>query len=538
MGTAEASSGRSGRVIVVVAALAAFVVLVGWPMWDSAEYRPILDQAVHELRIRDVGTADQPFVGPASTGGMNHPGPLGFTVLAVPYHLLGGSSKGALVGAGAIAVLSAVASVAIVARVGGRRPAWVLAVAVALMLTTFGADRAFDVWNPNLALIPFLLVLVSVWAVTCGRVAVIPIAVVAASFVVQNHVAYAIPVAALGLWGVVGLMAAARRGRLEPGEPAAVGGWLLVALAVGVACWTLPVAQQVIGPDGNLSALADYSSGSAETAGISVGLEVLARHAGGVPTWVGAAETDGIERGVVAPASPWLLAIPAAGLGVAAVLGWRARRFDVLRLVVTVTVAGAAAVLAVSRIVGPILLHYVRWIWPVSLLGWVAVVWAVFESLPPRAGAAVDRWLRPVGIAAVVLIGTVGWFGRPPHPWPSPPREAELVALVDATMDSLPDDLAGPVLVESDGSLEGKKIHTALEAQLERRGVPVAVPDRDGYGREYGTHRAERRPAYRIEVTTGAAASAAVASGAEVQVLHRRSPGDGAPAVVVTLERT
>ena len=57
------------------------------------------DWAAIELRTRDVGTWRTPLVGPYSRYGWNHPGPLLFYVLAVPYRMLGAQGRGILAGA-------------------------------------------------------------------------------------------------------------------------------------------------------------------------------------------------------------------------------------------------------------------------------------------------------------------------------------------------------------------------------------------------------------------------------------------------------
>src|SRR5262245_461934 len=105
---------------VAVATVAAF--------WLHAH--PAMDWALIELRVRDVGTSQTPLLGPFSRFGWNHPGPLLYVLLAVPYRLLGASSSGLLVGA---VVLNAgsVAGCLLVAR---RRGGFWLVAGVAVLL--------------------------------------------------------------------------------------------------------------------------------------------------------------------------------------------------------------------------------------------------------------------------------------------------------------------------------------------------------------------------------------------------------------------
>src|SRR5689334_8524947 len=81
----------AGVVIVPFALLLVRVVRSGW-LASS-------DWAAIELRTRDVGTSHTPLVGVYSRYGWNHPGPLLFYVLALPYRLFGAQGHGILAGA-------------------------------------------------------------------------------------------------------------------------------------------------------------------------------------------------------------------------------------------------------------------------------------------------------------------------------------------------------------------------------------------------------------------------------------------------------
>src|SRR5207245_9506948 len=91
---------RSDRRIVGVAAgLPAVPVLVLLVRAARATWAPSSDWAAIEARTRDVWSSHASLVGPYSRYGWNHPGPLLFYVLALPYRLLGGQPHGLFVGA-------------------------------------------------------------------------------------------------------------------------------------------------------------------------------------------------------------------------------------------------------------------------------------------------------------------------------------------------------------------------------------------------------------------------------------------------------
>ena len=93
------ASRRSDRRIVGVAAgLLAVPALVLLVRAARATWVPSSDWAAIEARTRDVWTSHASLVGPYSRYGWNHPGPLLFYVLAVPYRLLGSQPHGLFVG--------------------------------------------------------------------------------------------------------------------------------------------------------------------------------------------------------------------------------------------------------------------------------------------------------------------------------------------------------------------------------------------------------------------------------------------------------
>src|SRR5690242_6719515 len=99
----RADHARAARLAPALA-VAAFAVPVSAVVILATTHRwyPASDQAIIELRTWDVGSTASPLVGPFSRLGWNHPGPLLFWALAIPYRLLGASSSGLLLSAAII----------------------------------------------------------------------------------------------------------------------------------------------------------------------------------------------------------------------------------------------------------------------------------------------------------------------------------------------------------------------------------------------------------------------------------------------------
>lgn len=400
----DAATGRreaAGAVwaLALLAALPALVLAVaslgeGWQ--TAADHAPI------ELRVRDVGGAHTPLVGPYSRYGWNHPGPSLFYALAPAYRVVG-SADGLLVGAALVNAAAAGVAVVIAGRRGGTALAALLAGGVLAMSLAMGTELLRDPWNPWIAVLPFLTCVVAAWAVTTGSTRSIPVAVAAGSFSAQAHVGYLPLVAACGL--VVAAAIVAHHGWRPPWRP-----WVLAGVAVGVALW-LPVAvEQVTGDPGNLTELADQAGDPAEDPpGFDGVRSYLLPHLGPWPAWYEPTWLDPLGTGFRRPGLP----IPPVGLaafvaGTALVVWRRCRRPLLLAGVVTAT--WAAGALAASQVtgIGP---YLTRWSWVLGLLLWLSASWSLWSAgldvVAARHGPAPDRARRPAIAVALVAVATL-----------------------------------------------------------------------------------------------------------------------------------
>jgi hypothetical protein len=245
----------------VVAALAPIVVATVRAI--ARGWIPPSDDAIFALRAHDVFTHNTPLLGPVSsvslTAGrvVNHPGPLFFDALAIPERLFGLAS-GAAIGTALVNCL-AVIGIALVAR---RRGGPVLVVmsmgAAAILGWAMGSEILFEPWQPHILILPFLCLLVLVWSLSCGDLALLPWTVVVASFILETHLSYVVLVPVLALWGLVGLALELRRRRRDESEawPALrKRTWRTLGIAGGVlfVCWLQPLIEQVTATRGNFT---------------------------------------------------------------------------------------------------------------------------------------------------------------------------------------------------------------------------------------------------------------------------------------------
>lgn len=461
---------RSDRRLVAVVAgvlivpAAVLLVRVIHSSWLSSS-----DWADIELRTGDVGTWHTPLVGAYSRYGWNHPGPLLFYVLALPYRLLGAQGHGILAGA-LIVNAAAIACVGVVAWRRGRLAGLTLALTVVLVLArALGAGFLVDPWNPYVIVLPLLAVVSLAWAAADGDLWALPIAVGIGSFVVQSHVGAALAVIAPISVAVVVVAVDARRGRSEGLRPVAFG-----ATAVAVVCWLPAVIQQFQPGGGNLGDLIRFWTAShASTTGWSAGARIVGRQLSIPAPWFWGHErviafTGGVEPGRTVPFALILLI----GAGVVAV---RRRDRQSVTLDAMALAIVLAAVFSAAHIVDTPFDYIVRWMWTVGATVWLAILWTFWRALPPRfrSEPAVAR----VGAAAIVALALTLAVGAVHAEFPVQSDQRSLVRVAPAVRREL-GELRGPVLVGGTGGFRSDlaangvlliAIHAGIDARLPRR---------------------------------------------------------------------
>jgi hypothetical protein len=513
-------------------------------------YEVIGDNALIELRSRDVLTGHHPWLGTWSSASIssgidvNHPGPLLFDLVALPVRVLGGAAG--------IAVAIAVLQITVVWlvgwvtwRTGGATAAVVAQTITAVLVWTLGSELLYDPWQPNVLVLPFWLFMCVVWAITADVVVMLPLAVGVGSFVMQTHLGYLFIVPILLAFAVT--MAMLRRRDRGPGRFRDLRRPLALSLGVAAVLWVQPLWEQLFGPGrGNISRIViagtvggdDFVPVESSSTGVSTGLRVLGSVLA-LPPWWG---RPGFDSAI--PPSPWIegpdgrvldtsglrtLGPSIVGLVILVVLvalAWRrVRRVGSSRLDAGFRVlAVAGAVATVTVIITPIDTlglspHKVRWLWVIGAFATYMLVMAVV------AGLRDERRLPSLaGLAALSLVAVVATI--PTHVNRSGPvglaaTNASVTEIRRQVADYVAAGTAPPSIVFDAGGIGFAEPYTApVKAELLRRGVDVSVENRS-LARQFGPDRlAEANSTLPVVYVRAGAAAAEIPTGAERIAFH------------------
>lgn len=407
----------SDRRVLVGGALFALVAL---PLVTAAvalrrpSWFPVLDFAMTELRLRDVGSSDTPLIGlpgrigPTVAEQGSHPGPLSFYLLAPLYRAFGSSAWAMQAAAVALNLAALGSAIAIAVRRGGARLGVGVAAVLTLLLAGYGPAMLTQPWNPFLPLLWWVVLLLAVWSVLCHDLAMLPVAVAAATLCAQTHVPYLGLAAGPAALTAVALVLAWRRA--GAGSPArrAVVRWSAWSLVLALVLWLPPLVDQAVNDPGNLRAIYDHLATPEEAPlGAVRGIELVLLHLD-LPAfllddtgWVGSLpEPSADPRGSLIPGAV-VLGVWALAALASLRLGHRA--LTRLHLVVAVGLAGS--VVSTSRIFGKEWYYLMLWAWGVAALLVLAVGWTVVALVRDRAGP--DRRPLVTSVATVVVAGLV-----------------------------------------------------------------------------------------------------------------------------------
>jgi hypothetical protein len=469
-------------VLPLVVSAVALVLRVG------GNYRPAGDEAWIELQIREIGH-HQVLLGPYSRFGWSHPGPMLYYLLWLPYRLTGSTGTSLAIGALAVNALVVVA-IALVARRRGGLPLVVLTMFLVGLLTAGeGPQFVRDVWNPDITVLPFVLLVLIAWSLSCGEAWALPTGVVVATFLVQTHVSYGLVAAALLVGGLVGAGITAWHRRSATQDTRQVRSWMRAVAATGAAAavlWFPVVLQQVRDEPGNLSVLVRFFRDHGREHSYGDSWHVVASQLGLWPDWVRGQVvrnifTGALDLGGATPVAVWTVV-----LVVAAVLTWR-RAKDAFRFDVLIALTIVVAFVSVSRIVDEIFPYLVTWVGAVGMLTWLAIAWSVVrwwqtrDSVDPRVGR-VALGVATIAFVAVTVVNTVdaATAGNP-----DPRSSHQVAAFVDKVRNALPPG-DGVVEIRAAATPDSAWMGAGIAAELDRAGIPFRVaPDLGfAYGRE------------------------------------------------------
>lgn len=493
---------RKWQVIASVIFVAAVITPILWSGFAalSSHWHPAGDWAVLELKTRDVGTAVTPLVGPYSRYGWNHPGPLLFWVLALPYRLSGGSSSSLLLSAAVVNAI-AVAGIGLFAWRRGRVVLVAITMsALALLIFNLGPSLLRDPWNPSVTILPLGCFVIAAWSTAEGDRLALPVMAVIGSFLVQSHVGYVPIVAALGLAGFVRFIRVAEWKR--PG---------IITTALLAVVWVPVLIDQFVGT-GNLGNLISYfTTASHPTAGGRESFGVLSREIGGIAPWLGGHEpvsmTDGHLLG--APASRLVFLIAAFSITFALAIHHQAK--SAVRFQVTTAIAVLVTMFSVARITPPVFDYIVRWTWVIGMLLWVSIAWSAWSVV--TLSRSMDH-RRATSAATITLlaccVAIVGWgtlktvshvddVGTPDGDW-----WVQLDPIVEYAVNGTRSSVSegSSVLVRALGGENGS-IADGIRLQLERAGFKILVDSEHAhiYGRSRDASR--KVPEATLFVVTG-----------------------------------
>ena len=433
------------------------------------DYYPTLDWALLELHTTDV-SKHLVTVGPHSRFGWNHPGPLLYYLLYVPYKIFGSSSIGLHVSAALINAAAVVGCGLVAFRRGGLVVAVAVLVPLGLMVRSLGPSGISDPWNPHLPVISFLLLLLLAWSVTAGDLWLAPIAAALASFTIQSHAGMLPLTAVLAViaCGVVcgrGLRVAPLDRRAYWKKVAAVS---TASAAVVAVLWLPVIYGTFVVRDGNLGNLFRFFTSDQTNPSLMTALDVLGLQWGPLPEWI-FGERGTVIGGGLLLGPQWWVAVGALCAGVATTVVIRKRDWDTIWLAVLLIAGTAVSLYAITGVVVPIYPYLVRWTWVLGAGLGVLVLLAAWAALPERALA-----IRPVAVVALIalaLLGaatTVDAFGSGV---PSKKQQTIEKAIAESVLAALPPETK-VVLVEDAG---GSIAIPGLVSQLARHGIDADV---------------------------------------------------------------
>ncbi len=542
-------AGRSWRrpaTPLVVAALTAVVALplgIALGALHSPRWYPLLDLAMTELRVRDVGTGHTPLIGLvgrlSSHGNQgSHPGPISFWALAPVYRLLGGSAWSLFVGVVVLNTTAVALTLWIAVRRGGAALALGFAAVIAVLVHLYGTQVLTEPWNPYMPVMWWPLTLIALWAVLCDDLAMLPVAVFAASFCMQTHISYLGLVGGFAVIAVVGM--AVRAFRLRGDRPALrrLVRWSAIALGLAFVLWLPPLIDQITGDPGNASIIIDHFRYTDEDPiGASRGGELFGVHLNVWRFFAGQHATSGSVVPGLALVAAWLASavaawrLPAAGSppdssapdsSGPATIGTDHRR-SLLRLHAVVAVALVLGLVSATRILGFVWFYLTLWAWSITMLVLVAIGWtvvAVVARARPGPRAVVVR--AGTGLLAVVLLAWTAMFSV--DAVDAEPTQANYSAMVGEFTAAVTSAIDGDEV--EGGGLDGRYVLTwtdgvnlgstgfGLLTELERQGYDVGVIRAHGPGAR----------AHRVMPTEDATAEVHISLGPDIPVWQQK-PG-------------
>jgi hypothetical protein len=497
----EAGSRRSQLCFIALAGVALTPVVlsaVRLAVSFRSRYEPVADHAIIELTLR-AARAHPLFVGMPSRFGWNHPGPLLFYILAIPYNLLGQRSIGLQVGALLVNGAAIVAMAVVARRRGGLLLVLCTLIAIGATTHALGADFVRDPWPPYVSVLPFFLFVLLGWTSAAGDAHALPWAVGVGTFLVQTHVGYTPVVLAVLAWAVIALAARTYRPvRTEPSsapERRRVARTMVISAIVGFVLWLPPLYDQLFRSH-NLAKLTDYFFSGRQTAGLATAWRTMELQLGTRPEWV-FGPRDAILGGLTPTTAASAFVVVLILAVVSTATAYALRRNGAMRaasvLAATLAITIVASLVAVSGIVGPVFVYLVRWTWAVGAAVGVLILWVAMLAVQSASTRATR--LMVVGAAAIVVAINVAMSVDVFRLHAPQPDDQPLIhQLTSQLLTGLSHDRMPVLFTGGHGGLD----EISLALQLERDGIPVRIADRKLASRLHVAHGTEGKSRIRV----------------------------------------
>lgn len=405
--------------VFIVAAALSVPLIVATVQMKTPTWSPVLDLAMTELRVRDVGTEDTPLIGlPGRIGESleeqgSHPGPLSFYALTPSYRALGSSSWALQVGAALVHIVAIAVALVLARRRGGPAVFAAVAVALAVLIAGFGSGALTEPWNPYLPLLWWVVVLLGVWSVLDGDLVALPVVVLAGSFCAQTHVPYLSLSIGVGVTAALWVAHGAVRSPSGSPDRASATRSLAVAGVLGVLLWIPPTVDEFTQEPGNYTKLVDHFTtppDGEEPIGFAAGAdEALARldlwHLGSHALTDPALLTNtSLERSPSSLRGVVVLLFWAVSAMVALLPAYRDRRL----LTLHATVAGALVFgyVSITRIFGLTWYYLMLWMWAAAALLAMSTAWTLWRVVARTDIAPVSTGRLAAGLALVAALVT------------------------------------------------------------------------------------------------------------------------------------
>ena len=462
--------------VLTVVALAPVIatVLTRW----NHPYLPTQDQAIFDLRIRDALSfgANTPLVGTYSRFGWDHPGPIAYFLLAPFSAFFGQAAWASLVGAAILQGVAIVWTAGLAFVRGGVR--WLVPWLTVMTLSYVGTEAQVGpkapiyllVWNPHIAFPFFVLFLLYVYIVALGETKHLFGLTFVATFLVQTHVGYALPVLVLVLYALVRahFYVRARGSSLIKFRQ-----WRVPLLAA-VILWAPPLLlDPLLHPPGNVVTLFRFflnGSGHQKTIGFNKALGLMAEEFHWRPSWLGGTDpVNPLDPAAMPQSLGWLL-VPFAAIGSAWYTCLRKRIFASCVLAEMLALAAIVGIVAIAFTDGEPLPYVFYWRIVIGAACIVLPLWTLATVLNPVRflnGMSMGVLLVALGLGTSNLASAVVLAPRDIAPYE--PVAASILHQLKAS-----DQPRGATLIRFEGTTLGG-LEGAIFDQLAREGKHVFV---------------------------------------------------------------